>query len=244
MHHSIFRPVALRRYRSQSELSRPFPRPTGLDQSGTGAAGPAEQRLPHQTRLRKGAWGTTGLARMLPICRKMTVVFLLRLAWFCANSVASRPESFEVDEAATGSMRQSCRAREAGGILTLIFRAEGLPMLLRLLGQQFGAITIIPVHPKPGDAAICELERAGDHDCPRAASADIRLLPPHRLGRIDLRASRRVRRDAGHDHAEVHHPQMSAATSIAGMSQSGHRASRLRAPHHRAYESVQGGSVD
>jgi hypothetical protein len=136
---------------------------------------------------------------MLPICRKMTVVFLLRLARFCANSVASRPESFEVDEAATGSMRQSCRARETGGILTLIFRADGLPMPLRLLGQQFGAITIIPVHPKPGDAAICVFKRAGDHDCPRAASADIRLLPPHRLGRIDLRASRRVRHDAGYD---------------------------------------------
>jgi len=129
----------------------------------------------------------------------MTVVFLLRLARFCANSVASRPESFEVDEAATGSMRQSCRARETGGILTLIFRADGLPMLLLLLGQQFGAIAILPVHPKPGDAAICVLKRAGDHDCPRAASADIRLLPPHRLGRIDLRASRRVRHDAGYD---------------------------------------------
>jgi hypothetical protein len=45
-------------------------------------------------------------------------------------------------------------------------------------------------------------------------------------------------------YAEVHHPQMSTATSIAGMSQSGRRASRLRAPHHRAYESVHRGSVD
>jgi hypothetical protein len=70
---------------------------------------------------------------MLSICRKMTVVFLLRLARFCANSVASRPESFGVDEPASGSMRQSCRPRETGGILTLIFRADGLPMLLRLL---------------------------------------------------------------------------------------------------------------
>jgi tRNA1(Val) A37 N6-methylase TrmN6 len=46
------------------------------------------------------------------------------------------------------------RLLRTGGILTLIFRADGLPMLLRLLGEQFGAITILPVHPKPGGAAI------------------------------------------------------------------------------------------
>jgi tRNA1(Val) A37 N6-methylase TrmN6 len=46
------------------------------------------------------------------------------------------------------------RLLRTGGILTLIFRADGLPMLLRLLGEQFGAIAILPVHPKPGDAAI------------------------------------------------------------------------------------------
>jgi tRNA1(Val) A37 N6-methylase TrmN6 len=46
------------------------------------------------------------------------------------------------------------RLLRTGGILTLIFRADGLPMLLRLLGEQFGAIAILPVHSKPGDAAI------------------------------------------------------------------------------------------
>jgi tRNA1(Val) A37 N6-methylase TrmN6 len=40
------------------------------------------------------------------------------------------------------------------GILTLIFRADGVPMLLDLLGGGFGAIALMPVHPKPGSAAI------------------------------------------------------------------------------------------
>jgi tRNA1(Val) A37 N6-methylase TrmN6 len=41
-----------------------------------------------------------------------------------------------------------------GGVLTLIFRADGLPMLLELLRDGFGAISVLPVHPKPGGDAI------------------------------------------------------------------------------------------
>jgi hypothetical protein len=173
---------------------------------------------------------------MLSICRKMTVVFLLRLARFCANSVASRPESFEVDEAETGSIRQSCRARETGGILTLIFRTDGLPMLLRLLGQQFGAITIIPVHPKPATLRFVCLNEPGimtAQEVLQQISGYCRHtgLAESTFGRRAVFAATQAK-----THAEVHHPQMSTATSIAGMSQSGRRASRLRAPHHRAYE--------
>jgi tRNA1(Val) A37 N6-methylase TrmN6 len=40
------------------------------------------------------------------------------------------------------------------GILTLIFRADAVPMLVDLLGDGFGAITVLPVHPKPGALAI------------------------------------------------------------------------------------------
>jgi tRNA1(Val) A37 N6-methylase TrmN6 len=46
------------------------------------------------------------------------------------------------------------RLLRPGGILTLIFRADGLPMLLGLLAGRFGAIALLPVHPKPGAAAI------------------------------------------------------------------------------------------
>jgi tRNA1(Val) A37 N6-methylase TrmN6 len=46
------------------------------------------------------------------------------------------------------------RLLRPGGILTLIFRADGVPMLIDLIGGGFGAITLMPVHPKPGTAAI------------------------------------------------------------------------------------------
>jgi tRNA1(Val) A37 N6-methylase TrmN6 len=46
------------------------------------------------------------------------------------------------------------RLLRPGGILTLIFRADGVPMLLDLLAGRFGAIALLPVHPKPGAAAI------------------------------------------------------------------------------------------
>jgi tRNA1(Val) A37 N6-methylase TrmN6 len=40
------------------------------------------------------------------------------------------------------------------GILTLIWRADGLADVLAALANAFGAIAILPVHPKPGTAAI------------------------------------------------------------------------------------------
>ena len=46
------------------------------------------------------------------------------------------------------------RLLRPGGILTLIFRADGVPVLLDRLAGGFGAIALLPVHPKPGAAAI------------------------------------------------------------------------------------------
>jgi tRNA1(Val) A37 N6-methylase TrmN6 len=46
------------------------------------------------------------------------------------------------------------------GVLTLIWRADGLADVLAALGADFGAIAILPVHPKPGEAAIRVLVRA------------------------------------------------------------------------------------
>jgi YHS domain-containing protein len=71
---------------------RPLLRPTGLDRSGRSAAGTAERRPVAPTRFGEMAGDPTGLARILSICRKMTVVLLLRFVLSCANSVASRPE--------------------------------------------------------------------------------------------------------------------------------------------------------
>jgi tRNA1(Val) A37 N6-methylase TrmN6 len=45
------------------------------------------------------------------------------------------------------------RLLRPGGVLTLIFRADGLPALLDL-GDGFGGVTVMPVHPKPGAPAI------------------------------------------------------------------------------------------
>jgi tRNA1(Val) A37 N6-methylase TrmN6 len=46
------------------------------------------------------------------------------------------------------------RLLRPGGVLTLIFRTDGVPVLLDLLADGFGAIALLPVHPKPGAAAI------------------------------------------------------------------------------------------
>jgi tRNA1(Val) A37 N6-methylase TrmN6 len=55
-----------------------------------------------------------------------------------------------------------CAARVLGprGMLTLIWRADGLPDVLGALQARFGAITVLPVHPRPDAAAIRILVRA------------------------------------------------------------------------------------
>jgi tRNA1(Val) A37 N6-methylase TrmN6 len=45
------------------------------------------------------------------------------------------------------------RLLRPGGVLALIFRADGLPALIDL-ADGFGGIAMMPVHPKPGAAAI------------------------------------------------------------------------------------------
>jgi tRNA1(Val) A37 N6-methylase TrmN6 len=46
------------------------------------------------------------------------------------------------------------------GVLTMIWRPEGLARLLAQLGRSFGAITVMPIHPRPHAAAIRILVRA------------------------------------------------------------------------------------
>ncbi|MDQ8730795.1 methyltransferase [Bradyrhizobium sp. LHD-71] len=52
------------------------------------------------------------------------------------------------------------RLLKPGGTLTLIWRADGLGDILAALGRGFGAIAILPVHPKSEDAAIRLLVKA------------------------------------------------------------------------------------
>ncbi|QDG77009.1 tRNA1(Val) (adenine(37)-N6)-methyltransferase [Labrenzia sp. PHM005] len=59
-----------------------------------------------------------------------------------------------------------------GGTLTIVFRADGLNELLSVLEGRFGAIDVIPLHPRPDAAATRILVRAV-----RASKAPLQLLP-------------------------------------------------------------------
>ena len=54
----------------------------------------------------------------------------------------------------------AARLLKPGGVLTLIWRAEGLFDVLTALSASFGAVAIMPVHPRPDAAAIRVLVRA------------------------------------------------------------------------------------
>jgi tRNA1(Val) A37 N6-methylase TrmN6 len=58
------------------------------------------------------------------------------------------------------------------GVVTLIWRADGLDAVLAALAEGFGAIAVLPLHPKPGALAIRVLVRAG-----KASRAPLSLLP-------------------------------------------------------------------
>ena len=60
----------------------------------------------------------------------------------------------------------------SGGVLTLIWRADGLDDVVRALDPAFGAVTVLPVHSKAGEPAIRILVRAT-----KASRAPLALLP-------------------------------------------------------------------
>jgi tRNA1(Val) A37 N6-methylase TrmN6 len=64
------------------------------------------------------------------------------------------------------------RLLRPSGVLTLIWRADGLTALLAGLAADFGAVTLLPVYPKPGAPAIRILARAI-----KASRAPLMLLP-------------------------------------------------------------------
>ena len=69
------------------------------------------------------------------------------------------------------------------GTLTLIWRASGLGDVLAAL-QGFGGISVVPVHPKPGSAAIRVLVNAV-----KGGAAPLVLFPPLTLNDADGRPS-------------------------------------------------------
>lgn len=70
------------------------------------------------------------------------------------------------------------------GILTQIWRADGLADVLAALTDKFGAIAILPVHPKPGAAAIRVLVSAV-----KGSKGPLVLLPGFILAETDNKPS-------------------------------------------------------
>lgn len=60
-----------------------------------------------------------------------------------------------------------------GGMVTLIWRADGLTEILQVLADGFGAVAILPVYPAPGQQAIRVIAQAE-----KGSAAPSRILPP------------------------------------------------------------------
>ncbi|MGA9323067.1 MAG: methyltransferase, partial [Xanthobacteraceae bacterium] len=54
----------------------------------------------------------------------------------------------------------AARLLRPAGVVTLIWRADGLAAVLDALAGNFGAVTVLPVHPKPNAPAIRVIVRA------------------------------------------------------------------------------------
>jgi tRNA1(Val) A37 N6-methylase TrmN6 len=70
------------------------------------------------------------------------------------------------------------------GAVTLVWRADGLADVLAALATDFGAITVLPIHPKPGTPAIRILVRAV-----KGNRAPLKLLPGFLLADADGKPS-------------------------------------------------------
>ena len=71
-----------------------------------------------------------------------------------------------------GWISAATRLLSARGVLTLIWRADGLSDVLATLKRGFGGIAVLPVHPKPGAPAIRVLVRAA-----RQSRAPLTIYP-------------------------------------------------------------------
>ena len=77
-------------------------------------------------------------------------------------------------------LRTAARLLRADGVVTLIWRADGLAAVLAALDKDFGANAVLPVHAKPGAAAIRVLVRAT-----KGNRAPLALLPGFLLADAD-----------------------------------------------------------
>jgi tRNA1(Val) A37 N6-methylase TrmN6 len=94
-----------------------------------------------------------------------------------ARQRASPERSRRLAHAATSAtlaawVKTAARLLRPRGTLSLIWRADGLAEVLEVLSPVFGAVTVLPVHPKPDEPAIRILARAA-----KASRAPLELLP-------------------------------------------------------------------
>jgi tRNA1(Val) A37 N6-methylase TrmN6 len=92
-------------------------------------------------------------------------------------------------------VRAAGRLLRPRGTLTLIWRADALDDVLQALALLFGAATVLPIHPKPGKAAVRVLVRAT-----KGSRAPLALLPGFVLndaaGRVSAAAELVLRQGA------------------------------------------------
>jgi tRNA1(Val) A37 N6-methylase TrmN6 len=69
-------------------------------------------------------------------------------------------------------LRTAARLLRPAGAVTLIWRADGVGDVLAALAGDFGAIALLPIHPKPGAPAIRVLARGV-----KAGSGPLARLP-------------------------------------------------------------------
>ena len=81
----------------------------------------------------------------------------------------------------------AARLLRASGTVTLVWRADGLAEVLRALAADFGAVAVLPVHPKPDAAAIRVVVRAI-----KDGSGPLALLPGFVLASADGKPSRQA----------------------------------------------------
>ena len=81
-------------------------------------------------------------------------------------------------------LRSAARLLGAGGTLSLIWRADGLADVLAELARDFGAVTVVPVYPRPDAPAVRVLVRAV-----KGSRAPFALLPGLVLADADGRPS-------------------------------------------------------
>lgn len=90
-----------------------------------------------------------------------------------ASPVAGRARAMQVDLPLSAWVAAAARRLAPGGWLSLICGADGLPAVLAGMGNKLGSVTVLPLQPRVGRAALRLVVRAR-----KGGRAPFRLLAP------------------------------------------------------------------